>query len=71
MKEEGKNNMADAIVQFTTKIDTCVEEECKKIKETANPRDEMNRYIKQIRWTSPELAKHLKKRMSNILNLDD
>ena len=53
------------------RIDECIQEECEKMKNAANPKVELKRYIRQIRWKDPELAVHLQKRMSKILDLDD
>lgn len=45
--------------------------ECETIKEADNPREELHRYIKNIRWNSPELAAYLEKEMLTILNFDN
>ncbi len=45
--------------------------ECEEIKKTTNPKREINEYIRNIRWESPELAAFLKKEMLDNLNFDN
>ena len=59
------------IEKLKTRIDTCRADECEYIRKAANPTRQVNEYVKNIRWNSPELAAYLKKEMSAILNLDD
>lgn len=72
-RKEGRTmtNHMDEIDLFVNRIDKCIQEECEKMKNAANPKVELKRYIRQIRWKNPELAVHLQKRMSKILDLDD
>lgn len=64
----GEKNQIDL---FADQIDMCITEECKKLKNAANPKDELKKYIRQIRWKNPELAVYLQRRMSRVLNLDN
>lgn len=64
----GEKNQIDL---FADQIDMCIKEECKKLKNAANPKDELKKYIRQIRWKNPELAIYLQRRMSKVLNLDN
>ena len=52
-------------------LDNRIEQEYQYIKNEANPREEINEYFKNIRWDSPELAAYVKKKMLDILNLND
>ena len=67
-KELAEKNQIDL---FVDQIDMCIKEECKKLKNAANPKDELKKYIRQIRWKNPELAIYLQRRMSKVLNLDN
>lgn len=70
---EGSEELAETnqIDLFVDRIDMCITEECKKLKNAANPKDELKKYIRQIRWKNPELAVYLQRRMSKVLNLDN
>lgn len=46
-------------------------QECDYIKGATNPMHEMNIYIKNIQWESPELAAFLKREMSAVLDSND
>lgn len=61
----------ERIENLQKKIKQCVADECDTIKKSANPRQEMYEYIRNIRWTSPELAAYLEKEMSAVLNFDN
>lgn len=63
--------MRERIENLKKRIDQCIKDECETIRKAANPRKEMHEYVRNIRWTSPELAAYLKKTMSGILDLDD
>ncbi len=52
-------------------IDKRIENECEIIKTAANPRKEVEKYFRNLRWETPELAVYVKKVMSDVLNLDD
>ena len=62
---------ANQIDLFVNELEKCVIAECEKLKKEANPKAEMQNYIRQIAWKKPELAAYLQKRMSQILNLND
>lgn len=63
--------MRKDIENLQKKIKQCVVDECVNIRKAANPKREMHEYIRNIRWTSPELAAYLEKEMSTVLNLND
>lgn len=48
-----------------------ISQECEYIKKAINPMHEMNIYIKNIQWESPELAAFLKREMSAVLDPND
>lgn len=48
-----------------------ISRECEYIKKATNPMHEVNIYIKNIQWESPELAAFLKREMLAILNLNN
>lgn len=66
--EESSTDQIDLLVND---LEKCVIEECAKLKKEANPKTEMQNYIRQIAWEEPELAAYLQKRMSQILNFND
>lgn len=63
--------MKEHIENLKKRIDQCIMDECEAIRKTANPRKTMHEYVRNIRWTSPELAVYLEKTISETLNLDD
>lgn len=62
---------ADQTDLLVNDLEKRVIEECAKLKKEANPKTEMQNYIRQIAWEEPELAAYLQKRMSQILNFND
>lgn len=48
-----------------------ISQECEHIKKATNPIHEVNIYIKNIQWESPELAAFLKREMLAILDPND
>ena len=42
-------------------LETRIKEECEYIQKADNPRRELEHYIKNIRWSEPELAAFIKK----------
>ena len=65
--EESSTDQIDLLVNDLEKR---VIEECAKLKKEANPKTEMQNYIRQIAWEEPELAAYLQKRMSQIVNFN-
>ncbi len=63
--------MKERIEKLKDRIDKCIADECEYIRKAANPKRQINEYVKNVRWNSPELAAYLKKEMSAILDLDD
>lgn len=63
--------MKERIENLQKRIRQCVADECEVMRKATNPRQEVHEYIRNIRWTSPELAAYLEKEMSTILNLDN
>ena len=67
----GLSNLKNRIENLEKDLKQRISNECETIKEAANPREELHRYIKNIRWNSPELAAYLEKEMLTILNFDN
>lgn len=52
-------------------IEKRITSECEIIKKAANPRKELTQYIRNIGWTSPEMAALVRKIALNALDLND
>ena len=71
-KSSGKHiDEVDAsIYALKNDIDKRIKNECEIIKTTANPRKEVEKYFRNLRWETPELAVYVKKVMSDVLDTD-